>query len=447
LEGPYIFNVPAERSDPLLSDKSMWYVIKKEAVEPPDLVFLVYHNKKLPMSKGTFFIGQPIFSQVLSFIPRQVVNQLAREHKSDYYCKRFTTHEHLVTMLYCVFNHCNSLREVSTGLLAWERRISHLGVNHYPRRSTISDANNRRSEAVFESIYFKLLARYGEFLSDSRPGSKAKRLYIFDSTVITLFHEILKGTGLPNRNGKRKGGIKVHSLLRSDQDVPCMIRFSAATASDTQFLKQVHVPKGSVLLFDKGYPDYTTYNRFTKQGITWITRLRKTATYQVAADQQIAESCARQGVEADAEVVLGSAIKVKARLITYTDPTTRKTFQFLTNSLRLSPLTIADYYKKRWQIELLFKRIKQNYPLRYFLGDSENAIKIQIWSVLIADLLLKVIKKGCGSRLSFSNLASMIRLHLMTYMSLRTFLRSPEKELIKRIKTIIPSNHSPTLFH
>jgi hypothetical protein len=399
------------------------------------------------MSKGTFFIGQPIFNQVLSFIPRSMINQLAREHKSDYYCKRFTTYEHLVTMLYCVFNHCNSLREVSTGLLAWEQRISHLGIKHYPRRSTISDANSRRSESVFENIYFKLLDRYGEFLSDSRPNGKAKRLYIFDSTVITLFHEILKGTGLPDRNGKRKGGIKVHSLIRSDQDVPCMIRFSAATANDTQFLKQVQVPKGSVILFDKGYPDYKTYNRFTNEAVTWVTRLRKTAAYQLLVDQQITQTCAEQGVVADAQVLLGSAIKLKARLITYIDPTTGKEFQFLTNNFRLSPLTVANYYKKRWQIELLFKRIKQNYPLKYFLGDSENAIKIQIWSVLIADLLLKVIKKGSGSRLSFSNLASMIRLHLMTYMNLRAFLKSPERALLKRIKTIPPCNHSPTLFY
>jgi IS4 transposase len=112
----------------------------------------------------------------------------------------------------------------------------------------------------------------------------------------------------------------------------------------------------------------------------------------------------------------------------------------------LSPITIAEYYRQRWQIETLFKRLKKNYPLKYFLGDSENAIKVQIWSVLIADLLLKVINKKAGSRMSFSNLASMIRLHLMTYLKLEAFLQAPEKELIKKIKGIVPDNHSPTLF-
>ena len=376
-----------------------------------------------------------------------MINQQAREYKSDYYCKRFTTFEHLVTMLYCVFNHCNSLREVSTGLLAWERRISHLGMKHYPRRSTISDANTRRSEAVFESIYFKLLGRYGDVLSDSRPNSRAKRLYIFDSTTITLFHEILQGTGLPKKmTGRRKGGIKVHSLIRSDQDVACMIRFSAAKANDTQFLKQVQVPKGSVLIFDKGYPEYRSYARFTKEGVTWVTRLRSRTAYELIEHKPVPQSYGEQGVVADAEIVLGAAAKLKARLVTYKDPLTGKKLEFITNNFRLSPVTVANYYKKRWQIELLFKRIKQNYPLKYFLGDSENAIKIQIWSVLIADLLLKVIKKRSGSRMSFSNLASMVRLHLMTYMKLFAFLKAPEKELIKRIKAIIPDNHSPTLF-
>src|ERR1700730_56456 len=403
------------------------------------------------MTKGTFFIGQPIFNQVLSCIPRPLVNRISVEHKADHYCKRFTTYEHLVTLLYAVFNHCTSLREVSTGLLAWEQRISHLGMKHHPRRSTISDANNRRSEAVFESIYLRLFSRYAHFLSDSQPNNKRKRLYIFDSTTITLFNEVLQGTGLSKMDGRRKGGIKVHTLMRSDQDVPCMVRYSAAKANDVQFLKQVQLPKGSVIVFDRGYPDYRSYNRFTKQGVNWVTRLRTHTVYQIANNRPVAEIHYRQGVQADQEIIVGnthhrSAIKVKARLIRFKDPLTAKIFEFLTNNFRLSPLTIANYYRKRWQIELLFKRVKQNYPLKYFLGDSANAIKIQIWSVLIADLLLKVIKKGSGCKWSFSNLASMIRLHLMTYIHLTSFLKAPEKELIKRMKHIRPSNNSPSLF-
>jgi Domain of unknown function (DUF4372)/Transposase DDE domain len=403
------------------------------------------------MNKGTFFTGQPIFNQVLSCIPRQLISQISAEHKADYYCKKFTTYEHLVTLLYSVFNNCTSLREVTTGMLAWEQRINHLGIKHYPRRSTISDANTRRSEVVFEAIYLGLLKRYSHFLPDSRLDKKASRLYIFDATVVTLFHEVLKGTGLPNLSGRRKGGIKVHTLLRSDQDVPCMVRYSAATASDVQFLKQVNLPAGSVIVFDRGYADYKTYNRFAGQQISWITRLRSVSVYQVTNPRSVSESQYRQGIVRDEEVILGQAekktnITVKARLIVYKDPVTKKLYEFITNNLRLSPLTVAGYYQKRWQIELFFKRIKQNYPLKYFLGDSENAIKTQIWCVLIADLLLKVIKKGSACKWSYSNLASMVRLHLMTYMDLKSFLIAPEKALLNRIRYSTSSSNSPSLF-
>lgn len=403
------------------------------------------------MSKGTFFTGQPIFNQVLSFLPRQLVCKIASAQKADYYCKRFTTYEHLVTLLYSVFNQCNSLREVSTGLLAWEQRISHLGMKHHPRRSTISDANSRRNPEVFEAIYMKLLHLYGGFLSDSRRGKSNKPLYIFDATTITLFKETLQGVGLPDMNGRRKGGIKVHTLIRSDQDVPCMIRYSAAASNDSQYLGQVHLPKGSVIVFDKGYPNYNSYLRFANTGVTWVTRLRNRMVYEDVKKNPVDPVHKEEGVLSDTEIILGhshqkTALKVPARLIRYKDGQTGKVFEFITNNMRLSPLSVANYYKKRWQIELLFKRIKQNFPLKYFLGDSENAIKTQIWAVLIADLLLKIIKKGTKCRMSYSNLASMVRLHLMTYMNLKSFLTSPEKELLRRCRLHKSAYHTPSLF-
>lgn len=222
------------------------------------------------MNKSTFFSGQPIFTQLLKFIPRDSIIRLAGEHQADRYCKRFNTYEHLVTMLYSIFNNCNSLREVTTGLLASEQRLHHLGMRYHPRRSTLSDANNRRSAEVFEAIYYMLYQKYAPFLSDSRKKSQAARLYIFDATTISLFQEVLRTSG-KNPSGKRKGGIKVHTLIRSDQDVPCMIRYSAAVANDSSFLKEVELPKGSILVFDRGYYDFTTLNRFTQRSITWVS--------------------------------------------------------------------------------------------------------------------------------------------------------------------------------
>ena len=405
------------------------------------------------MSKGTFFTGQPIFNQILNFIPRRIVKQVATELQADYYCKSFKTYEHLVTMLYAILNQCTSLREVTTGLLAWDHRIHHLGIQSHPRRSTFSDANKRRSHEVFEKIYFKLLERYQSVLRDSRKSCRKNNLYIFDSTTIALFQEILKTAGQSKADGRRKGGIKVHTLLRSDQDVPCMIRYSAGAANDIQFLKHIDVPRGSVVVFDKGYRNYASYNRFSKQGVSWITRHKDNSIYRIINNCPVSDQHQKQGIQRDLYVELGHthhdrATKVPARMIHYQDPITKKKFIFLSNNKQLAATTICGYYQKRWQIETFFKRIKQNYPLKYFLGDNDNAIKIQIWCALITDLLIKVIKRGSRSRMSFSNVVSLVRLHLMTYMELNEFLKSPEKALLRKIhqqkqKYLTPSFFSP----
>lgn len=403
------------------------------------------------MSKGTFFTGQPIFNQLLSFIPRSLVSTAARQHGADRYCKSFGTYEHLVAMLYAIFNNCTSLREVITGLLAWDQRIRHLGLDHHPRRSTLSDANGRRNEAVFEAIYRQLLDRYRNILPDSRRRSKKNNLYIFDSTSITLFQEILKGSGLSRTDGRRKGGIKVHTLLHAGRDLPEMIRYSPAAHSDVSFLKEVRLARGSVVVFDKGYCDYRSYNRFTRDGITFVTRHRDRSVFQVSEDLPVNAFQQQRGVQSDRLVTLGytylkKAVQVPARLISYIDPVSQKHYEFLTNDTRLAPSTIAGYYRQRWQIETFFKRIKQNYPLRYFLGDNENAIKIQIWCALIADLLLKVVRQGTRSPMAFSNITGLIRLHLMTYMDLGSFLRSPEKALLRKIQEHAKTNVHPSLF-
>lgn len=344
-------------------------------------------------------------------------------------------------MLYGILNKCSSIRELVTGMLAWEQRIMHLGMACFPRRSTLSDANSRRSDLVFEKIYLSLYRRHGRFLPDSR-SKLSSRLYIADSTTISLFQEVLRNAGYRSIDGKRKGGIKVHTLMKSEEDVPCLIRYTAAAANDVPFLKELRLPKGSILVFDKGYKNYKMFRRFTNEKITWVTRKTESAVFSIQESLPINPSQQHKGVTKDQIGILGhnhrTHTTVKARLIHFTDPTTGKEFQFLTNNTKLAAATIALIYKKRWQIEMLFKRIKQNYPLKNFLGDSENAIKIQIWCALIADLLIKLIKAMAGKKWSFSNLSSVIRIHLMTYIDLFAFLKNPEKALRQRVIEATP---------
>lgn len=383
------------------------------------------------MNKSTFFTGQPIFSQIIDLLSIGRINKMAHQHRTDRYCKKFRTHDHLIVMLYAIFNRCTSIREVVTGLLACHTKLHHLGMNYSIRKSTLSDANRRRTSDVFEAIYMDLYNRYAKSLPDSGSRKWFSRLFIMDSTTISLFQEILRNAGVSALNGKRKGGIKAHTLMKADEDVPQLVRLTAAVSNDTNFMSQIHLPKGSILTFDRGYNDYTQLIRLGNNRVTWVTRLRKLTAMESPEPKHVSFYQQKQGVVSDTLVRIGwqRKIQLQARIVVYYDAKEKRTLEFLTNNLEFSPLTIAQIYQHRWQIETLFKRIKQNYPLRNFLGDNENAIRIQVWCALIADLLLKIVNKQIKRIWSFANLSSMIRLHLMTYINLRKFLNGPEKAL------------------
>jgi hypothetical protein len=383
------------------------------------------------MSKSTFFTGQPVLNQLLSLIDRNSVKALARAGQHDRYYRYFDTYTHLITMLYCVLNKCTSSREVVSGMQACSNKLQHTGIRKAPGRSTLCDANMKRSYQVFEQLYQQLYHRYKQFLPDSRQQFSA-RLFLADSSTITLFQQILKAPSPGKLNGKRKGGIKVHTLMDASDDVAVQISFTAASANDMTFLKEINLEAGSFIVFDKGYVDYSEYQRMDNNGVFFITRQRKGASYVETGSNLVCDEDSNAGIIADRSIVIGTRthrkrIKLKSRQITFFDKEKGRTFEFLTNNFSLAALQIADLYKKRWQIEILFKRIKQNFPLKYFLGDNENAIKIQIWCAFIADLLIKLVQVQLKRKWAFSNLRTIIRLHLMSYIHLFDFLNNPEK--------------------
>ena len=382
------------------------------------------------MAKDTFFTGQPVFTQLLQLIPRHIIKDVSRQHQSDRYYKRFKTYEHLVTMLYSSFHGCKSLREVVTGMMACTTRINHLGVDYMPRRSTLAEANANRKEQLFGDLYHRL---YTHFYPDSRLLTKLeKRLFIFDSTTISLFSEVMKGCGQRMSAGKRKGGVKAHVLIKADEDVPRFVCLTSANENDNIFTPMLHLPKDSIVTFDRIYYGFKPLINWTETGVTWVTRMHTLIAYKVLKSKEVSMEQRQNGIITDEKIIAGRRQrkdKMLARRITYQDPVSGKKLIFFTNNMQMKAITIADIYKKRWQIECLFKRLKQNYPLKYFLGDNENAIKIQIWRALITDLLIKVVKDKVKRKWSFSNIAGMIRLHLMTYINLVKFLQNPEKSL------------------
>lgn len=382
------------------------------------------------MNKNRKFSGQPIFKQLLSFIDTREISRTARKHNSDRYTKRFDTYTHLVTMMFAVMSGCNSLREVENILLACEGKINHLGLKYFPKRSTLADANQRRSSVVFKEIYASIYKRYHQFLSDSHPNPlPLKGLKIVDSTTLSLFSDILKGVGRNPLTGKKKGGIKMHTMINASEDVPCLVRFTNAATHDHTFLKALDLKRGSFVVFDRGYVDYRQFQTWTADGIFFVTRIKDNAVWESEEEFDIPD-----GV--DDGVIKDEKIRLKdkegryfhLRRVTFWDDDKQRTLEFITNNYTLEADKIANIYRQRWQIELMFKRLKQNFPLKYFLGDNQNAIEIQIWVSLICQLILLVIQRTAERRWAFSNMASVIRYHLMTYINLYKFLKNPKAE-------------------
>jgi predicted RNA-binding protein with RPS1 domain len=312
-----------------------------------------------------------------------------------------------------------------------------------PYRSTLSDANKRRDSRVFEQLYYILLKEYKDVISDSRFKDVInKQVEIFDSTTIALFSEILKSTGRNPANGKRKGGIKMHSITNVDESVPKLVWFSAASVSDHILLDKLKLSSDKIYIFDKGYNDYRAFLKFTNHQTGFVTRIKDNAVYSIVEEHEIEEGI-HSGVIEDCIIELTvkgdnehKEEKLRLRKVRFYDRVLKREFEFLTNLFDFRADMIAALYKIRWQIELLFKQLKQNFPLKYFLGDNENAIKIQIYCALIVNLLMTVVQKRLKRPWAFSNLVSFCKIHLFNYIHLFKFLENPEKDWRKSANNI-----------
>lgn len=381
------------------------------------------------MNKSTHFSGHPIIKQLLNLIPRHIISRTADSFDSDRYYKTCKTHEHLISMLYATLSGISSLRELSTVMLACEGKLGHLNLENFPKRSTLSDANANRTSEVFASIYYSLLDKYGRFLSDSSSlRLPVKHLKIVDSTTISLFSDILKGVGRNPINGKKKGGIKMHTMISAMEDVPCLVRFSSAATHDHTFLKDLELKKGSFVVFDKAYNDYGQYFAWTREDIYFVTRQKDNAAYQSLTEFDLQDSTSDDVLKDEMITVRKNGLTIELRRIAYWDAGKNKLYEFISNNFLIGPEKICDIYRHRWQIETMFKRLKQNFPLKYFLGDSQNAIEIQIWCGLIIQLLMLVVQKRTKRKWAYSNMISMIRLHLMSYIDLFSFMENPTQK-------------------
>lgn len=405
------------------------------------------------MNKGTHFLGQPILGQLLSLLDKSKILKFSREKGGERYVKHFDAWQHLVIMLYAIIKRFDSLREITDSMFPEARKLSHLGISIMPRRSTLSDANARRPESVFEATYRDLYATYkDELSSDSRKRKTPQwmnRLQIIDSTTITLFSNLIfKGIGRNPKSGKKKGGIKVHANIHANEGVPSDIRFTSAATNDSFMLKPSNYRSGDVLAFDRAYIDYEKFEELTRNEVIYVTKMKKNLVFTIESDTMYMAPEGKmkfreQHVTFSKRTKEGKDIIHKARIIMYVDVKKKKAkpVSLLTNDFSMEIEDIVAIYRQRWEIELLFKQLKQNFPLRYFYGESANAIKIQIWVTLIANLLLMVMQRRIKRRWSFSGLATMFRIMLMYYVNCYTFFEEPEKDWLEMLK----NDESPPL--
>ena len=408
------------------------------------------------MGKSTHFLGQPLYGQIIKLLDKPKILQISRGHGGERYTKRFDGWVHLVVMLYAVIMRFDSLREITTSLLAEARKLSHLGIHFKIGKSTLADANKRRPEAVFEEIYRQLYGTYRHVLSsDSRSRKEPvwmKRLQIIDSTTISLFSNLIfKGVGRHPKNGKKKGGIKVHTVIHANEGVPSDIKFTSAATNDSFMLKPSTLNKGDIMAMDRAYIDYEKFERLTQKGVVYVTKMKKSLKFSIQED------CIWQTPDGLMEVRIqhvtftklvkgGEVLTHHARIITYADERKHRLVSLLTNDMDYDPAEIIAIYRQRWEIELLFKQMKQNFPLKYFYGESANAIKIQIWGTLIANLLLMVMQRRLTRSWSFSGLATMVRINLMYYVDFYGLFNHPEKDWESILKAATGEPPLPSLF-
>jgi len=367
-----------------------------------------------------------LFNQLLQHFPRTEFAALVKKHDAERAAKGFTCWTQFVAMLFCQLGRTDSLREICNGLACCLGRLVHLGIAKAPRRSTLSYANEHRPAGLFEDLFWTALARFRE--QPGVGGRKHKfrfknKLLSLDSTTISLCLTLFPWA----KFRRAKGGVKAHVLLDHDDYLPAYVLLTEAKRSDVKLADSFTLNPGSIVAIDRGYIDYALFARWSTAGVFFVTRLKENAAFEVVEECQIP---AGRNIRADQLIRLTGArahadYPELLRRILVWDAENEREIVLLTNLLEFGSTTIAAIYKERWKIELFFKALKQNLTVKTFVGTSENALRIQIWTALIALLLLKWLHHLSKANWSLSNLASLLRLNLFTYRDLTQWLHDP----------------------
>jgi hypothetical protein len=361
-----------------------------------------------------------VFGQILKLFPRTEFQQLVNETKAERHARGFTCWQQFVAMLFCQLGKAQSLREICQGLASVEGKINHLGIDQAPNKSTLAYANAHRPWQLFQRVFEQMYQRCQQIAPKHRLRFN-NPLVSIDATVIELCATLFDWAHYK----QTKGAVKLHMILDHNGLLPSFCHITEARKYDVTVAREWDFPAGTIIVFDRGYTDFRWFRSLDERGVFFVTRLKRGTLYEVVQEHSIPQ---RGGVLRDATIRLTSR-QLKGdspllRLVEYRAQDGR-TYEFLTNHLKFGPTTIAAIYEQRWQIELFFKAIKQNLRIKTFVGTSANALHIQVWTALIAILILRYLKLRSTFGWALSNLLAMLRFNLFSYRDLWLWLCDP----------------------
>lgn len=363
---------------------------------------------------------------MVSILPRNLFQKAVAEHKSDFACKGFDSWTHLISMLFLQIAKCESLRDIANGLRSSAGNLNHLGVSRAPSKSSISYGNINRDWELFQNFYFALFDHLkGSFMGNRSPKLRIKnKVYAIDSTLVSLCMEVFDWA----KYRQTKGAIKIHTVLDYDGLLPVFAVVTDGKKHDVIAARGISFPRGSVLLMDRAYLDYRLLADLDSNGVFFVTRTKTTTAYTVVETRKIPPNV--NNITADLTVSFSGQQAAQKygkvlRVVRFEDPDTGKTLEFITNNFVWAASTIAMLYKQRWMIEIFFKQLKQHLKIKSFVGISENAVMIQIWTAMIAILLLKYLQLRSKYAWNMSNLVASIRINLLVKMGLWNWLDDP----------------------
>ena len=375
-----------------------------------------------------------LFSQIISKLSRSSFSKLVQEHSSDKHSKGYTSWTHLVSMLFCQFAKSQSVRDISNGLRSATGNLNHLGIQKAPSKSTISYQNKHRDWKLFRAYYYKLLGSLGQQAGFKQIKFKIKsKIFLLDSSTISLCLSLFDWA----KYKTSKGAVKMHTLLDYDGNLPAYVNITDGKTADNKGAYDIPLIKGSVIVADRFYNDFNLLNIWDSNQVYFVVRHKENIQYRTIKENKLPAK-RHQHILKDEIIELKNKTSKqrypqRLRRVAVWDDKNKQVIEIITNQFKWSASTIAELYKSRWQIEIFFREIKQLLNIKSFIGTTENAVMIQIWTALITILILKALKAMAKYEWHLSNLVAFIRLNIFVKIDLQLWLDKPfEPEVDKQ---------------